>query len=288
MYSLVNIAAVCRDLARLPQGGAVVDDLLDAFALDEDALAVLDRMHDPVASALRDVVLEECEARPGALQLLGAVRTVAATHGWPAYAAAAAELDRAPIGGAADLVRFVGDEVLDAAWRHTMGLSVARWPRAIELVTDGVLASYAGPGCGPSASRLGRLWRRWLATPHPGPAVVADPALADLLARLRTADTALPERAADELSRAQAAGWSWSEAMHEACWAVHLTGRGRSSAVAQLSALRALLALAGPARPRPRAVAAVAAAVHGTAVADLLPEHTLAGLTGPLRRALAG
>ena len=76
----------------------------------------------------------------------------------------------------------------------------------------------------------------------------------------------------------------WSVLMHDACWALHLTGRLRPAAVTQLHALRALLARYAPQQPPPRAVATVTAAVHASLAADLLPDDTLRSMTQPLFR----
>jgi hypothetical protein len=71
--------------------------------------------------------------------------------------------------------------------------------------------------------------------------------------------------------------------MHDATWAVHLTGRGRSALVAQLHALLALLAVTGP-RPPLRAVATVVAAAQADVVVDVLDTATYDALTQPLFR----
>jgi len=70
--------------------------------------------------------------------------------------------------------------------------------------------------------------------------------------------------------------------MHEACWAVHLTGRERDAAIAQLHALVALVRVWSPARPPLRAVSMVSAAVHAEVVADVLDGATRTAMTQPL------
>jgi hypothetical protein len=74
--------------------------------------------------------------------------------------------------------------------------------------------------------------------------------------------------------------------MHDACWAIQLTGRERTALAAQLHALRALLRVTGP-RPPLRTVAMVVAATHATVVADVLDSETWSAMTQPLFRLVA-
>ena len=76
--------------------------------------------------------------------------------------------------------------------------------------------------------------------------------------------------------------------MHEACWAVHLTGRERAATIAQLHALIALVRVWAPQRPPLRAVSMTSAAVHAEVVADVLDTTTRAAMSQPLFSASSG
>jgi len=285
VYSFVNIPTLVRDLARHDRGGAVATDLLRALALTADDLADLDRVRvATTASARRSDVLVQLRATPGALTVLAAARDVAGDVGLQAWTSAVDVLDAAAIGGVDDLLRFVRYDVLDSAWTGDGDLALVRHPVALDVVADGVLATYAADGAAELARPLGRPWRRWLA--HRGIGIPAvDAPVADLVAAVAACSPARLAVAADELGRMRATGWSWPAALHDACWAVHLTGRERLAARAQLHALRALVGVTGR-RPRPDLVAAVVAAVHAAVVEDVLDASAVAAMTAPLHVAL--
>ena len=285
MYSLVNTPALCRDLARHPDPVGVIDDLLAVFALDEPLLTDLDITIAIAAASVRREVRARMSQEARALDVLSATRHVAADSGVDAWTAAVDLLERAPLGGVDDLLRFV-DDVLAHAWDRAAGVAVARWSHALDVVRDGVTASYAAPACGRLAHVLGRPWRSWLSARDVRPARCGDARVARVIDRLGRADDRSLAQAGDAIRAARASGWSWPDAMHDACWAVHLTGRDRSAAIAQLSALRALVRAAAPHPPRPGAVAAVVAAVHATMVDDVLATATVRALTQPLFRSL--
>lgn len=267
MYSLVNVAVLCRDLARHPNGAAVVDDLLHMFALDDARLEALDAVRvAPGTAALRHRVRAHMSTPLRAPALLAAARKAADVDG----------LGRTPLGTFDDVLRFTRDEVLEHAWVRITGLVVARWPHALDIVGDGLAASYAS-AFAPFATPLGLAWRHWTRTTGLVPAGLGEPTVAEMVARVARADAQALDRVADALSAARAGGWSWAASMHDACWAVELTGRRRIAAVAQLHALGAVLSVTTA--PRPAAVAAVVAAVHAAVVADVLPTPTLAGMT---------
>src|SRR5439155_19309489 len=108
------------------------------------------------------------------------------------------------------------------------GIAVARHPVALDVVTDGVLASYAAEACGASAVSLGRPWRRWLAARRPVLPAVTE-AAGDVVARIESMSPTGLTAAAQLLREQRARGWSWPAAMHDACWAVCLTGRQRAA-----------------------------------------------------------
>jgi hypothetical protein len=188
-------------------------------------------------------------------------------------------LEEAPIGGWGELARWLRGEVLAGAWESAGDVAVVRFPHALEVVTDGVMATYAGATDRALAGPIDQPWRSW-SHRHP-PATATDPAVAELVRLVAAATPESLDAAASALQAARADGWSWPLAMHDASWAIELTSRSRSTVVAQLEAVRALLGVTGP-RPRPDIVAAVVAAVHATAAADLLPTATVDAMRTPL------
>src|SRR5947209_4663303 len=227
MYSLVNVATLVRDLARHERAVQVATELLRAFALDDAALDSLQNAaYDATAAAARRAqVLAEDRDRPRALQVLAAARGFADDLGIDAYGAAVDVLEATPIGGLADLQTFVRTDVLAACWQTSGDLAVALRPQALDLVTDGILGTYAGDDV------LALPWRRWLASHPVAPAPTAWSRVVDAVASL-TRVAAIPPAPAE-----------WAQRMHEACWAVHLTGRERDATIAQLHALVALVAV---------------------------------------------
>jgi hypothetical protein len=276
VYSSVNIAVVVRDLAGHPYGRALADDLLHVLGLDDVALMHLDRSRPrPWAGRTRDRLERSLGGEQRALVALATSRAAAREAGLAAWSTARPTLEAAPMGGWSELSRWVRDELLDVAWLRTVGLVVARWPRALEAVLDGLRATYAGADPG----GLAQPWRRWTLC-HP-PAGSATPEVAAVIAAVGAAKPAGLAMAGAEMRARRSAGWSWPVAMHEAAWAVEVTSRGRTSVVAQLSALAATLDVMGRS-PAPDVVSAVTAAVHATVVADALPAETISAMCAPL------
>jgi hypothetical protein len=283
-YSMVNVPCLVRDLGRHPRGGELATELLRAASLRPEQFASLDRVRVAADAAVRrEALATRMSIEPRALQVLAATRDVATTSGIDAWTAAVDVLETAPMGALADLVDMVKDELCDSAWMRADGLAVTTWTTALDVVADGVRATYAAEICPEIAAPLGRPWRRWLtATRHA--VAPLDAALDDLVASIRVASPRSLEAAAQQLRRQRADGWSWAIAMHDACWAVHLAGRERTALVGQLHALRALLEASKPAgmRPSPDMSAAVVAAVHARVVGDVLADDVFAALTKPL------
>ena len=272
MYSLVNVATLVRDLARHERAAQVATDLLRAFALDAAALDALDScdFDATAAAAHRTRVLADDGARPRALQVLAAARGFADELGIDAYAAAVDVLEQTPIGDLADLQTFVRRDVLAGCWQSSGDVAVTLRPQALDVVSDGVLGAYAGD------PQLSTAWRAWLAASPVPPAPTPWPDVVAAVAGL-SPDSAIPAAPAD-----------WAARMHEACWAVHLTGRERVAAITQLHALIALLQAWSPQRPPLRAVSMMSAAVHAEVVADVLDAETRAAMSQPLFRSSSG
>jgi hypothetical protein len=266
VYSLINAPTLIRDVARLPAGPALVADLLQAFALTPPDLEVLEargRRVSPLDASRRAAIVRADSGRPRALAVLEATRSSADAHGLAAYLGSTDLLAAATIGGLDDLVRFVRHEVLTDAWSNGDDLAVASYPAALDVVTDGLVATYAG------RADIGRAWRHWCAV-HPTPsAAVAYPLIVDAVRQL------------DPAARVAAVPGEWAQLMHDACWAVHLTGRERTAAITQLSALRALFDVTKPAAPGHALVATVVAAVHACVVSDLLSPEVCDAMTKP-------
>ena len=283
-YSMVNVPCLVRDLARHPRGGELATELLRIAALGPEHFASLDRVRVAAdAPVRREALATRMSIEPRALQVLAATRDVASTTGIDAWAAAVDVLEAAPMGALADLVDMVKDEICESAWTRADGLAITTWTTALDVVADGVRATYADEICPEIAKPLARPWRRWLrATRHT--AAPLDSALDEVVDAVRNAKPQSLEAAAQQLRRQRAEGWSWAIAMHDACWAVHLAGRERTALVAQLHAVRALLdATASTAmRPSPDMSAAVVAAVHARVVSDVLADDVFAALTKPL------
>lgn len=288
VYSMVNVPCLTRDLARHPRGGELATDLLRAAALGPAELASLDTVRVALdASERRDALATRMSIEPRALQVLAATRDVASTAGLEAWTAAVDVLEAAPMGALTDLVDFVRDEVCDVAWSRADGLAVTPHTPALDVVSDGIRATYADEICPEIAGPLGRPWRRWLATTgHPPAPVVGS--VGGLVESVRTAPPQRLALAGQQLRQQRAGGWSWAIAMHDACWAVHLTGRERDALVAQMHAVRALLEATTRSGERPTSdvSAAVIAAVHAHVVADVLAEDVFVALTTPLDVAL--
>ena len=282
-YSMVNVPCLARDLIRHPRGGELATDLLRAAALGPEQFASLDRVRVAVdAPVRREALANRMSIEPRALQVLAATRDVATTSGLEAWTAAVDVLEAAPMGALPDLVDMLRDEICDAAWTRADGLAVTPWTTALDVVSDGVRATYAAESCPEIAAPLGRPWRRWLVATRHAPAEL-DAAVDDVIRSIRAASPQSLEAAAQRLRRQRADGWSWAMAMHDACWAVHLAGRERAALVAQLHAVRALLDTSKTAEGRlaPDVSAAVVAAVHARVVGDVLADDVFAALTAP-------
>ena len=115
-------------------------------------------------------------------------------------------------------------------------------------------------------------WRSWANRRGIAPEATAWPQVVRTVRALRRNAAAAPAPA------------EWAVRMHDACWAVHLTGRERAAAVAQLHALRAVVQVWAPAPPPLRVVSMTTAAVHATVVADVLDASTVAAMSQPLFR----
>lgn len=272
MYSLVNVATLVRDLARHPRADQVATELLRAFALRPDDVAALDAWdYDGESAAVRRrQVLADDTMTPRALPVLAAARAFADDLGIDAYSAAVDVLENATIGDLADLQAFVRRDVLAWCWDNGTDLAVTTHPQALDIVADGVVGAYADD------ASLAQPWRDFVAMHGIAGARTDWPDVVAAVRRL-TRDAVVAPAPAE-----------WAARMHEACWAVHLTGRERAATVTHLHALRALAQAWAPDRPPLRVVSMTSAAVHAEVVADVLDGATRAAMTQPLFRSSSG
>jgi hypothetical protein len=143
--------------------------------------------------------------------------------------------------------------------------------------------SYAQLG-GPFATALGRHPSALPVDDSFGPQSVQLRQLVETIARLSPADVDALEAATKE---ARADGFHWSQRMHAATWAAHLSGRIRTGARAQLAASRAVLVAGVPPLASASGVMrAVTAVVQALLVADMLDEDNFMQLVAPWERAI--
>lgn len=290
VYTLVSAATLGFDLARLPAGHEVAGVLVTGLLADPGTVRRLARQHrshcvlDDPASTPRADAGQTRRARELAAGAGGPTGLAAATG---APAALVAQLERGTLGDVTALERLVhGDLVEVGAEVDERTLSLAR-----EVLADAAVAGYAAPALTPELRALLPAAYRDAVAGRRG-ASATGPAAADLgpqgatvLQVLDAVAAAGPAgmqrwRAAAEASR-EASG-AWARAMHDACWAAHVAGRTRVTAVAQLLAVQALHDGGATASDAAGGVwNALAGVVQGLALADLLTDEALALLLAP-------
>jgi hypothetical protein len=286
-YSLVSAGSLGFDLARLPGGGGVAEVLLDALACGPAELAVLAEAHPGGGRADRwaRVVRDAAQARAGsALQLAAPAIDLAAAGDLAGGRDLLTRLVRAPLGDLSALDRMVRDDVLSWTWTTVDGVSLQplECTRAADVLTDAAGSAYA-------SRWLADELRRELCAPflsaRPGHAEETEPPeVRGVLRDLQSWDAGdrASWRAAVDLLRPATGAWATS--MHEASWAVHLAGRLRPAAEAQL---RGVLAFAAAGlEPEDAAYGswnALSGVLQALSVADLLADEHLDVLLRPWR-----
>jgi hypothetical protein len=281
VLSLVNSPALCFDLVRLPGGAsaaAVLAGALTARAEDLDRLEQVPGHDWPERASVRSAargVLDDGGDPP----VVAALAAVAAALPAPPPPHLVISLRSAPLLRPVHLMTLLDEDVL--GWTRDRGsdLLVQRWPRAVGYLGDALLAALAEPHLSPTDAGLltAPLRRAHLDT---GPGDLG-PQTPDLLRLIDTAAVLDDERTA-HLAAGHVALGGWALDIHRACWAVHVTGRERAAARAQVALARALaarhdrwdLAAGG-------VVAALSGAVHATVVADILDSDTHRRLVHP-------
>ena len=291
-YSLVSAATLGFDLVRLPGGRSVAEVLLTGLAADADLLRRLAAVHPGRdASRQRRGVLAVRSRRARELAAAAPrVHTVAAEPaGAPESRAAAlvAQLERGTIGNAPNLERLVREDVLGAeqVWAATAPDEVRG--DAADVLADAAVGFWAAVVLPPLVHReLTLPFLRVLSVPPEGSLVAALGPAARRLEELLTSVSRLDEsgrgawRAAVEEGRG--AHRPWATAMHEACWAAHVSGRTRTLAAAHLQAVLAFYDGGFDGRDGAHGVwNALAGCVQGLAMADLLDRQALDVLTAP-------
>jgi len=290
-YSLVSAGSIGFDLTRLPGGNGVAKVLLDALACGPDDLAVLAEAH---PGPMRDERWSQVVQTGRDLSAACALRLAAPALGLAAAGDVAGSRDlltrlaRAPLGDLAALDRLLRHDVLSWTWRTADGVGVQHLERtlAADVLVDAAASAY------------GSQWlpddlRRQLCVPYLSArpvarlAEAADDGPAPVRAVLRDlqgwdADDRAAWRSAVDLLRPDTGQWTAS--MHDASWAVHLSGRLREAAEAQLCGVLAFgLAGFGPQDAAYGSWNALSGVLQALSVADLLPDAHLDVLLRPWR-----
>ncbi len=299
-YSLVSSPVLGFDLVRLPSGDSAAEVLLRALDCGPREIEVLAARHDPaVRTAAWAAVRTATDNLPQITDVLHQVANGLAhddftdeVSGARVEAGVVRVLQTSTIADADALVRLVGHDVLDWTWTEPLAggprLRTEDSARAADVLADAAVSAYLG-------DRLPDHVRRVLAHPYLqaardlaplaeqptglGPEQAGVARVLDTLRRLDGTDRACL-RAVSATSRPSAG--EWAGAVHDASWAVHLSDRVRTAAVAQLLAVRAFRAGGLDAADGANGLwNVVSGVVHAEVVADLLSSDARAVLLRP-------
>ncbi|GAA2976269.1 hypothetical protein [Actinokineospora diospyrosa] len=233
MYSLVSAPVLGFDLTRMAGGPATAEILLTLLGhstAEVEALAERAAPQSPALSLARSHALAAAAELPSVRDLSGP--------------SAVTLLQHAPIGTLAGLLHCVRTDVL-VPDRDTFPAGTAPEPPdgAVALVTDAVCATYLRQHLTDTDRRV--LGAGWLAARRgaPEPTIHLGPThdlVHRLLDRVRVAHPAEVRALAVSADRLRAEQQDWSAAMHSSAWAVHVSGRIRAAAAAQLLLVRAV------------------------------------------------
>ncbi len=286
MYTLLGASVLGFDLVRRPGGGAVASILVDALTVTPDDLPLLARTRSLCGLSAADrLEVEQAVERSQMVAAMGQVsRLVAAGE----VTEALQLLETAPMAGLPDLLRCVRTEVFDWTCLPAVDPDVAA-VAAVDVVCDALVAAYHAPHLGAQLSeRLVEPWavaRQLLPrrTPHLGPCHPELTALLDALAALDAPGWHHLQAVGTQL-RGQG---TWAPAMHSATWSVHLSGRVREGATAQLRAVQVLADAHLRAGQAARGLwNLVSGAVQASVATDLVDDETAQRLRVPVLAAL--
>lgn len=285
-YTLVSSPALAFDLVRLPDGPAAASVLRVALQADDEQVSLLSARHPGPHRASRwdRLVADPRATASGTIHLDAPALAAAATGDTVSSTVLRSRLETVALGHLDALDRFVRHEALESTWISSGDLAVQDpdGSLAADVLADAVAASCCACVLG-SAEREALLAPFQAARIAPEPSTGHGPADA-LLARLGASDAASRTawRAASCTHLGDPAGWA--AGMHEATWALTLSGRLRLAADAQLAAVAAFRRSGLTASDATQGVwNAVSGALHATLVADLVEPRLVAVLTAPLR-----
>ena len=289
-YSLVSAATLGFDLVRLPAGEQVADVLLTGLGADAATLHRLASGHP--ASGRDDAERAALAVRARRAHELAAagvpqLRDMTGPTGGDAERSArlVTLLERGTIGNTPALERLVREDVLGPEHPAVADLDPAVASPAADVLADAATGWWAAEGLpDPVRHELTGAYATvaaWEPLPRPdlGPAA---PALTGLLDELRDLGEGGRRRWRLAVDATRAQRRPWAAAMHGAAWAAHVSGRTRTLAAAQLTAVAAFRCSGFTARDGAEGVwNALAGCVQGLAMSDLLDSESLQVLGAP-------
>jgi hypothetical protein len=288
-YSLVSAATLGFDLVRLPAGRSVAEVLLVGLAADPADLARIAAAH-PSRGLEREQrgvrAVRSRRAREMAASVPHVRDAAAGSDAGIRAAVLVAQLEQGTIGDAPTLERLLRDDVLGP--EHPVAGLIDRelLDEAADVLADAAVGFWAAGVLPPLVRR--DLTAAFDRVADAGPLAGAQELDADVqafIASLRDLDDAGRARWRSAVDEGRAQHRPWAGAMHEACWAAHVSGRTRALAAVQLHAVQAFLDGGFDGRDGASGVwNAVAGCVQGLAMADLLDEASLAVLRAPWLR----
>jgi hypothetical protein len=294
-YSLVSAATLGFDLVRLPAGPQVAGVLATALLADAAGISRLAAVHpdrglapdERTARAVRGGRARETAAAVPQLRGMGS-DVVDGPGSRRRTAVLLAQLEQGTIGDSATIERLLRRDVLGPEHAAAEAVPPEGMCAAADVLADAAVGWWAVGVLPPLVRRelTEPMERAGLSVPRVedvdlGP---GSSRLADLLRSLRGLDGAGRAHWRTAAHEDRSDRRSWATAMHSAAWAAHVSGRTRTSAVAQLLAVLAFREGGLTAGDGARGVwNAVAGCVQAQALADLLDEESLALLTKPMR-----
>ena len=291
MYTLLGAPLLGFDLARRPGGGDVADLVRTALALDRDRLADVGAGYDERTVGWLERAPGRRPPDEGGGRLASALRDTARLVGEGRVHEALQRLETAAVAGLPELLTMVRDEVFDWTWEEAGGSRTQPEDlrRGVAVACDAVVAAWHTASLSPSfAAQLAAPYQRVASRlPHPSLGPRSREVL-EVLGRVAVAGRTQRDDLAAAAERARDRG-AWGQAMHSATWAVHLSGRDRAAAAAQMDAVRALASAGvGAGEAAAGTWNLVSGACQALVVGDLVDTPTFHRLVDPLTEALGG